>query len=348
MATTMKDISKKTGLGLATISKYMNGGNVLPENKTIIEHAIEELDYSVNEIARGLKTRRTKTIGVVVPELDDNFFTQVIKAMEVVLKAQGYAVIINDCQSNKQIEIESIQFLLHKKVDGIVSFPVSSKGKHLDFAIERNVPVLLVDRLVPRLQGRVDSISVNNVSVSREATRFLIGNGHKNIGIIVGAKEIYTSERRLQGYVESMEEHGLNVNPNFIVRGEYSVEGGFKGFKKLMAKNADITAVYATNHDTTLGVLMAANESNMRIGEDISLVGFDSVDWAKIIKPSLTIVTQPIGQLGRQAAEIMLRRLHAGKDEYARQELVLSARLSIGNSVKNIAPPQRTPSTFAR
>ncbi|GHU63010.1 LacI family transcriptional regulator [Clostridia bacterium] len=336
MATTIKDISKRTGLGLATISKYLNGGHVLPENKVTIERAIKELDYSVNEIARGLKTRRTKTIGIIVPELDNTFFMQVVKAMEVVLKAGGYAVILNDCRSNKELEMESIEFILNKKVDGIISFPVSTHGKHLTAALEQHVPILLVDRLVPRLQGKVDSISVNNTNISREATQYLIDHGHRKIGIVVGPQDVYTSEERLRGYVKCMEENGISIDPDFVARGEYSVEGGFKALKKLLAKNKGMTAVYATNHDTTLGVLMAINEANLRIPDDISFLGFDSADWAKIIEPALTIVAQPISQLGRQGAEIMLKRLNPGKEEYAHQELVLGAKLNIGGSVKQV------------
>jgi LacI family transcriptional regulator len=261
---------------------------------------------------------------------------QVIKAMEVVLKAEGYAVIINDCHSDKERERESIDFLLNKKVDGIVSFPVSTQGKHLTAALEKHVPVLLVDRLVPRLQGKVDSISVNNATISRDATQLLVDNGHKRIGVIVGSSDIYTSEERLRGYQMCMEENDIPVEPGFISRGGYSVEGGFKAFKKLMSRNVGITAVYATNHDTTLGVLMAINEANLRIPDDISFLGFDSADWAKIIDPTLTIVAQPISQLGKQGAEIMLRRLNAGKEDFAGQELVLAAKLNIGGSIKKI------------
>ncbi|MDR0817829.1 MAG: LacI family transcriptional regulator [Clostridiales Family XIII bacterium] len=335
MAPTIKDISKNTGLGLATISKYLNGGNVLPENKVAIEKAIDELHYSVNELARGLKTRKTKTIGIVIPELDNLFFMRVIKAIEYPLRKEGYAVIISDCHGKLNAEVESINFLLDKKVDGIINFPANPSGKHLIAALEKHIPVLMVDRLAPKLIGKVDSISIDNDNISREATDLLIEKGHRNIGVLVGSTNIYTSEQRLKGYCDSLREHGIELGQDYIQRCEYSVEGGYKGFKRLMAKNKDMTAVFATNYDTTLGVLMAIGDCGLKMPDDISFLGFDNMDWAKIIVPSLTIVEQPLRQIGLQAAEIMLKRLRSSKD-LARQSVVLSAKLNIGGSIKDI------------
>jgi LacI family transcriptional regulator len=336
MATTIKDISKSTGLGLATISKYLNGGHVLPENKVAIEDAIKELNYSVNGVARGLRTKRSKTIGIVIPELDNIFFMQVIKAMEEPLRKEGYAVIISDCHGKQNVETESMSFLLDKKVDGIISFPVSPGGKHLVEAMDRHVPVLLVDRLVPKLRGKVDSISIDNEGISHEATDLLISKGHSKIGVLVGSTNIFTSEQRLKGYCDSLEEHGIGIDRNYIQRCEYSVEGGYQGFKRLIAANKDLTAVFATNYDTTLGVLMAIGDCGLKIPSDISFLGFDSMDWAKIIVPALTIVEQPVRQIGLQAAEIMLKRLRRSKEEPAMQTVVLSAKLNIGGSIKDI------------
>jgi len=334
MAATIKDIAKETGLGLATISKYLNGGNVLPENRGAIERAIKELNYSVNVFAQGLKTGRSKTIGAVLPGITNSFFMHIIAEMENELKKENYAVLISDCGTDKQQERESVNFLISKNVEGIVSFPLSRSGKHLAPALENNIPVLLLDRLIPKMNGKVDSIGIDNVSISREATQLLVENGHRNIGIIAGPKGVYTSDRRLQGYYEIMEESGFNVNPDHVLRCEYSVKGGFTGFKNLMKKGAGITAVYVNNHDMTLGALMAAREEKYKIPGDLSFLGFDSMDWAKIVLPKLTIVEQPMAEIGRYAAEIMLKRLKYG--DMARQTIILSARLNIGDSIKRI------------
>ena len=131
MAATMKDIARRTGLGLATISSYFNGGNVREKNRVKIEEAIQELHYEVNEVARGLKTNATKTIGVVIPELNNTFCAEIITEMEDVLRSHGYATIVCDCRTDKKLERDAVEFLSRKRVDGIISMPVDAEGNHL-------------------------------------------------------------------------------------------------------------------------------------------------------------------------------------------------------------------------
>jgi DNA-binding LacI/PurR family transcriptional regulator len=195
---------------------------------------------------------------------------------------------------------------------------------------------MLVDRTIPDLKGKVDSVTIDNVAISRDVTNFLIRRGHRNIGIITGPENTYTADRRLQGYLEMMEEHALPVRPGFIIRTAFTVEGGMNGLKRLLKKNKDVTAIYAVNHAVTLGALMGIRGTGLKVPDDISFIGFDSMDWAKINVPALTIVEQPIKSIGRQAAELFIRRLgneHAGMPK---QSIILSATLNIGESVKAI------------
>jgi LacI family transcriptional regulator len=337
MGATIKDIANRTGLGLATISKYLNGGKVLPENRVKIEKAVSALNYMPNSFARGLKTQRSKMIGIVIPVLNNSFFMRIITRMEYVMKEQGYAVIISDCQENKEQERESIEFLMNKNVDGIISFPVGRSGSYLTPAIEKGIPVVLLDRLIPKLHGQVDSVSIDNEAISREAVGMLIEKGHRRIGIIAGPKGTYTSDKRLQGYIDALKYGGIDESEDMIVRCEYTAEGAAGAFKRLMKKCGDITALYVTNHDMTLGALIALSESRYSIPKDISFIGFDSMDWAKITIPPLTIVEQPMEQIGTVAAEIMLRRLSGIDEEIPSRSVVLSAKLNLGESVRNIS-----------
>ncbi|MDR0518522.1 MAG: LacI family transcriptional regulator [Clostridiales Family XIII bacterium] len=336
MGATIKDIANKTGLGIATISKYINGGNVLPENRVKIDSAIAELDYTPNNFARSLKTQRSKMIGIVIPVLNNSFFMQIITRMEYILKKEGYAVIISDCQESKDQERESIRFLMNKNVDGIISFPVSGSGTYLSPAIEKGIPIVLIDRLVQKLHGKVDSVSIDNAAISREAIDLLLKNGHRRIAIIAGPKGTYTSDKRLQGYIDALRQAGIGVDEGLVSRCEYTAEGAYKAFQTLMKKNGDITALYATNHDMTLGALMAIKESKHRIPSDISFIGFDSMDWAKITVPPLTIVEQPMEQMGTVAATIMLRRISGMDKDMPSRDIMMSASLNMGESVKNL------------
>jgi len=331
---TIKDIAKITGLGLATISKYLNGGNVRPENRVAIEQAIDELNYTVNAFARGLKTNRSKTIGIILPELNNTFFLNIVTAIEKWLKNEDYAVIICDCNDNKTLEMEAVKFILNKNVDGIIDFPVSYSGKHLKPALDNNTPILLVDSLIPKLVGKVDSIAINNMAISREIVDLLIKTGHRRIGLITGENEIYTMDNRMKGYCTALEESGIEVNPAYIKRCNYSLQGGYDGFRELVSTHNDVTAVFAANHYLTMGVLAAANELGIKIPDDISIAAFDYMDWHRILLPKLTVVEQPMIQIGQQAAEMMLKRLQNGDNNMPNEARTLFAKIRMGNSIK--------------
>ena len=159
MAATMKDIARRTGLGLATISSYFNGGNVREKNRIKIEEAIAELHYEVNEVARGLKTNATKTIGVVIPELNNIFCSEIITGMEDILRNHGYATIICDCRTDKKLEKDAVEFLIRKRVDGLINMPVDIKGEHLKTFQKTGKPIILIDR---RIKGvECDSVLVD-------------------------------------------------------------------------------------------------------------------------------------------------------------------------------------------
>ena len=191
MAATIKDIVKETGLGLATISKYLNGGNVRAENKIAIEKAIADLNYTVNSFARGLKTNRSKTVGILLPELNNAFYLNIITGIETQLMKEKYAVMIFDCHNTRNLEKEGIEFLLSKNVDGIIYFPISYSTKHLNPALDSNVPILLIDSVIPKISGKVDSVTIDNFSISREIVEMLINKGHRRIAFITIQKAGY-------------------------------------------------------------------------------------------------------------------------------------------------------------
>ena len=167
----MKDIANKTGLGLATISKYLNGGSVREKNRLAIEKAIAELDFTVNEFARSLKTSKSKTIGVLIPELSNVFITSVITVLEDILRQNGYGIIVCDSRTDEERQKDAIEFLLSKMVDGIVMMPVGNDSKCLKPALDKKLPVVLVDRTIPSLENQVGEVMVDSRGIARECTR---------------------------------------------------------------------------------------------------------------------------------------------------------------------------------
>ncbi len=332
MAATLKDVARETGLSIATISKYINGATLKEKNRIAIEHAIKKTGYTVNEYARGLKSNKSRTIGVVIPELSNLFITQIITAVEEILRAHGYSTIICDCHTAEKLECEAVQFLLAKRVDGIINMPVCQDGHHLKPAIERGIPIVLIDRSLPALGGVVDCVLIDNNGAAFSATHHLLQQGHRNIGIIVGPSTVFTSKHRLEGYKQALQEQRLRCSDSLIAYGDYTVQGGYESFCSLFDANPNMSALFVTNYEMTLGAIIAANERGIAIPQQLSFIGFDNMDLSRVTHPKLTIVTQPLEEIGAQTARIMLERL-TGKETGSTVNITLSTKIQHGDSV---------------
>lgn len=333
MAATIKDIANRTGLGLATISSYLNGGNVREKNREKIEAAIQELNFEVNEVARGLKTNRTHTIGVIIPELNNIFCTEIITGMEDILRKKGYATIVCDCRTDKNLEREATEFLYRKRVDGIINMPVDSTGAHLKQFASAGKPIVIIDRKLPQLA--CDSILVDNRDAARKAVEILIKNGHQQIGMITGPEDIYTARERCRGYEMALEEAGIKVNPDLIVHSDYTIRGAVAGVERLLDTHPEMTALFASNYELTMGTMIVLNERGISIPEEMSVIGFDNREFARALHPKLTIITQPTEEIAAQVAETILSRLESGAQD-AWKELYLQTEVMSGKSVKNL------------
>ncbi len=307
IAATIKDVAKYTGLSIATISKYINGGNVLEQNRVRIEAAIKALDFKVNEIARGLKTNKTMTIGVLIPSLESIFFTTIVSYIENILLQNGYSTIISDYRQDSDLENSKFDFLINKAVDGIIVMPLGIDEDRIAKALERNVPVVLIDRAIKGLD--CDVVLVDNLNASYNAVEHLITKGHKRVGIICGPQNIYTAQERLTGYFRVYEDYHLQVDERLIKYGDYEVESGYRLLNELLDSSNPPTAVFVTNYEMTLGAIMALNERNIKVPEELSFIGFDNIQLAKVVKPSLSVVVQPMQQIGEAAANVLLKRL---------------------------------------
>lgn len=333
MGSTIKDVAKYTGLSIATISKYINGGNVLEKNKEIIEEAIKTLNFRVNEMARGLKTNRSKTVGILIPNLEQTFCTNIVSNIENILIKFGYSTIICDYKEDAQLEKEKLRFLVNKMVDGIIIMPLGNDGDVIQEIMDDGVVVVLIDRVINDLQ--CDMVLVDNLNASYDAVEQLIIRGHKRIGIIAGPENIYTAEERLKGYYRIHEDYCLPVYKELIKHGDYKVDSGYVLLNEFMDMEDPPTAVFVTNYEMTLGTIIAVNERNIIVPEQLSLIGFDNLQMARVIKPPLSIVFQPMQGIGETSAEILLKRLNGDMSNFP-SRFRLKAELIMKESVKNI------------
>ena len=333
MAATIRDIKEQTGLSLATISKYLNGGNVLPENKVKIEAAIKDLHYSVNEIARGLVTSKTRTVGVIVYSIESLFNGTLLHHIGNALRAAGYGLLICDSMGDVETEAQNIKFLVNKKVDGIIVVPVSTNAEFLEPARKAEIPTVLLDRAI--FDGDYDCVRIDNRITARKAVDYLIRKGHKKIAIISSGEE-YTGLERYKGYKDALKEAGIEVVDEYVQnKGTHSIEYGTEGMANLLELKDAPTAVFCTNYEITLGAVMMLNDSKKSCPEDISILGFDDLILSHIVKPNLSIVVQPMKEMSEKAVEVLLGHID-GNDGAAPVEVVVGAKLVEGDSVKDL------------
>lgn len=306
---------------------------MLDANRKSIDHAAEKLNFRMNEYARGLKSKRSKTIGVLIPELNSTFNTSIIADVEDILRTHGYGTIVCDSRLNKQMEKDALEFLLSKMVDGIITIPFDKSGEHLKLADERNVPVVLIDRLVT--DYKTDSVIVDNSGAAEKALNEFVANGHKRIAILCGPDGIFTMKARMNGFKKALLKNNIELKREYMVSQEMTINGGYEGAKRLINLKEPPTGLFCANYEITLGAIIALNESGIKIPSDLSFIGFDDLTLAQIISPSLTIIVQPMREIAENAAKMMLDRLKSGKT-MGIKTIELSASMTKGHSVRRL------------
>ncbi len=331
---TIKDIASITGLSLATISKYLNGGNVLPENRELLQNAIESLGYRRNQQARGLKTNETMTIGVLIPSFENIFFTTIASTIESYLSAHGYGMILCAYNGNGDIECEKLNFLLDKNVDGLVVVSYGGAFDILEKIHKQKIPLVLLDHKVEGLEE--DYVGVDNFQSTYNATAVLLEHGHRDIALIGGCPKNYTAKERIRGYREALAHAKIPSKPHYITEQDLTVLGGSCGFHQIWECEEKPTAVVVTNYEMTIGALMAVNEMEIAVPQEISLMGFDNILLSQAVRPPLSVVEQPMEKIGEEVAKLLLRRMKKDYTDYP-QVVELETQVLIRQSITDIS-----------
>jgi len=229
-----------------------------------------------------------------------------------------------------------------KRVDGILNIPTSRGGEHLRSALNRGVPIVLIDRMIQQLAGQVSAVLVDNADASRRATALLLDEGHRDIGIILGPKGVYTTEQRRAGYLDAHAQRGLAIWEQGTVHSDYTMEGGYAAMKELLSAPQIPTAVFVTNFEMTLGAGIALSEMRIRIPEDLSFLSFDKPDLLNAFFPTVTSIQQPHRAIGESAANLLLNMLQTDKEPIQHQVAILSTQVQLGTSVRAAPRPKRS------
>jgi len=330
MKAIMKDVAKKAGVSTATVSHVINKTRfVKEETKIRVEEVMKKLDYYPNFAAQSLRTQKTKVIGLIVPDISNFFFTIVIRKIENILKKYGYNLIISDSNEDLKIEKEQIKIFNARLVDGLIIAPASGDHTFLKRLLNRNIPVVFIDRK-PQNYCPGDCVLAENMEGAYKAVSMLIKKGHSKIGAIAGLPGLTTSKERIIGYKRALVDYGIKVDQNMIKIGDNRFDSGYKSTKELLS-NTKITALFVVNNLITIGAMQFLKEKQIKVPDELAIVGFDDYKWASITNPPLSVVKQPSPEIGEKASELLIKRIK--KEEIGDyKEYRLSTELVIRDS----------------
>ena len=311
---TIKDVARMAGVSMSTVSKYMNGGTVRPENIAPIRDAIAALDYRVNPFARGLKAQRNRSVGILLPDLSTPFFGAIVGAMAKTFREYGYHSIISCYDSDHGLERDNLRFLLHNGIDGLIYIPNDlTAEEYQEITGNGSIPVVQVDRIIQGVQS--DTVLVDNAQASYHAVLSLIQKGHQRIALITGPKSVLTAKERQVGYLKALSDSDIPYDDGLFISGQNDFATGYRGCEELLKLPLLPTAVFTTNYNITLGFITAARERGIQIPEQIDVYGFDCVDICTMLRPPIPVVCQPEQEIGHTASAYLIERMQGCTDK---------------------------------
>ena len=326
----IQDVAKLAGVSISTVSRVLNGtAHVNPDVELRVHEAIQKLQYQPNRAARALRANYSRIIGLLITDIQNPFFTALIRGVEDVAQSKGYSVILCNSDESAHKEQQYIEVLCAEHVAGSIVVPTREQVQILKPFQEQNIPVVLVDRTIKK--SGCDAILVNNRLGAYEAVTHLIENGYRRIGIVCGPLKTTTGRERFAGYRQALQDAGYAPDPLLERIGSFKEESGEKLTNELLELEEPIDALFICNNLMTLGALNAIQKREIRIPDNIAVVGFDEMPWATLSSISLTTVTQPVYDLGSTAALRLFQRLE-NPATFNEQEIVLSPRLTLRKS----------------
>lgn len=330
---TLKEVAKRANVSVGTVSNVLNEtakvSNPIRERVMI---AIRELEYHPNHVARSLKIRATKMLGMIVSDITNPFFSQMVRGAEDAALKRNYLLLTFNTDDHVEREKQVLSVLRSRQVDGalLVVAPSNERPAHIADAIASGLPVVCLDRLP--LEIRVDSVTVDNVAATQECIRHLIFQGHTEIAIITGSLSLETAIERLQGYKKALQEAGISVKQDLICEGNFREETGYQLTRKILAREDRPSALFVSNSLMSLGALKAIEELELRCPGQIALATFDDLPLTEVFHPHLTAVSQPAFSIGYAGAELLIQRIEAKRAAESPVAIRLPTQLKVRES----------------
>lgn len=329
----IKDVAQSAGVSSATVSRVLaNKEYVRVSTRQKVLSAVERLNYRPSRVARSLRNKSSQIIGLIISDIQNPFFTSLVRAVEDVAYEHNYALFL--CNTDEDVDKEAlyIDLMLAESAAGVIITTTREWDSPCKKLLEANVPIVSVDRRV--MDCEIDTVVLNNIKGSHDLTNLLIDYGHRRIGAIFGTQTITTGRERFEGYVSSLSSHNISFDTTLVRTGLPKAEIGYQLANELLSLKEPPTALFAGNNLLSIGALRALKESKLSVPEDISFVAFDDPEWATLIHPPLTVAAQPTYKLGHRAAELIMKRI--SDPTRPKETIVLEPQIKIRKSVRNI------------
>lgn len=340
MALTIKDIANYAGVSIGTASKVLNNqGNVREDLRFRVQAVIEKLNYRPSALARGMKIKRTHTIGLIIPKIINTFYVKVIELIEKEVHNRNYTLILGNTEEDLEREISCLQTFSNMRVDGLI---LASAGRTQEGRIQReissyrelNIPVVLIVRRLPNTD--LDTIELENREGAYQATRYLIENGHRRIGMISSSMNTSAGPERVEGYMKALEESRIPFDRELVHMGGLTLDSGYIITNTLLGLPNPPSAIFVGTNFQLLGTLRSLKEKHITVPEDISLICFDDTEWSSFADPPLTVIEPYSEDLCKMAAQLLFDRIdgtYSGEGRFR----VIPTKLVVRESVKPIA-----------
>ncbi len=332
MNITIYDVAREANVSMATVSRVVNGNpNVKPATRKKVLEVISRLGYRPNAVARGLASKKTTTVGVIIPDISSPFFAELARGIEDIATMYKYNIILSNSDQNKDKELHLLNTMLGKQVDGIVFMSGNITKEHVEEFEKSPVPIVLAGSIEET--GQVPSVNIDYEQGAYDAVSSFVEKGHKKIAFVIGPlHEPINEKKNLNGYKRALEEAGIEYNEELIVEGDYTYDSGIEALEKLLELENKPTAIYVGSDEMALGVIHGAEDKGYQIPEDFEVISSDNTRLALMVRPQLTSVVQPLYDIGAVAMRLLTKLMN--KEKVSEHTVILPHRIEQRRSTK--------------
>jgi len=316
MGITIKDVAKKAGVSIASVSRVINDSKpVAPETKEKILKVIEETGYKPNAMARGLKKNESGLIGLITPDMENGTFAELVKGIESIIEKNSMNLIVSNSKGEIERELKELHIFKEQQLDGIIFSGVKFTKKHKEYFDRYKVPTVIVSQKFPG--SGLPYVDINNFKAAYQAVKYLINKNHSKIALIHGPLyDKSAGEERYNGYFEALKDSGIEIDENYIKAGNFTIQSGYQAMEEMLKDNNDLpTAVFAASDRMAIGVLDCCFDNGISVPDQISIMGFDDIELATVVRPKLTTINVDHSEIGKKAVELLVDKIKNGNHE---------------------------------